>query len=480
MRVNKVILLSVFLLVIFSVLATSSLAESDIEITVKNNHIAFSERAQFNLKITNNADEKQRYSIYSLQSGQGWNVDPFPLKDKIIELYPGKSYTTIIQAQAFDDGLQPGIYYVQISIASDLGETYTESLKVYLSPEKPIDYLPAIKATIDMNDKISPKDGVSIKLFLENRNPLDLTGLVVKIQSDMPEFIKEATIDLPPLEKKTIEFSINPNQFQQPKEYIIFFVFEHNGEVAKIIDQKIEILSLQPEFKKEVNENSKLFRYYNELIVTNDGNVKNTQKVLYPISLWKVLFTTSEGKSEKIEGERYLVWEQSISPNESVTLNFTTNYRVVIYILAILLIFAGFYFYVQSPLSISKSAMTTKTEHNEGALSEIKVTLEVKNRTKRNIKGIDIIDQVPGIANVEKSLELGTLRPKEIKHSKKGTKVIWSLVELDAHEHRIITYKVRAKLNIVGTFSLPRATVEYARKRGKKGKAYSNVFNIST
>ena len=34
----------------------------------------------------------------------------------------------------------------------------------------------------------------------------------------------------------------------------------------------------QPEFKKEVNENSKLFRYYNELIVTNDGNVKNTQK----------------------------------------------------------------------------------------------------------------------------------------------------------------------------------------------------------
>ena len=81
---------------------------------------------------------------------------------------------------------------------------------------------------------------------------------------------------------------------------------------------------------------------------------------------------------------------------------------------------------------------------------------------------------------MERGLELGTLKPIEVKHTKKGTKVIWSLAELDAHEHRLITYKIKAKLNILGTFSLPRATAEYAVRGKHRRKGYSNVFRIST
>jgi len=127
---------------------------------------------------------------------------------------------------------------------------------------------------------------------------------------------------------------------------------------------------------------------------------------------------------------------------------------------------------------VTKEAQTTKG--GEESLSQIKVTLEVKNKTKKPLKNVTITDKVPGIANVENSLELGTLRPKEVKHTKKGTKVVWNLAELDANEHRLITYKVKAKLNIVGTFSLPRAEVEYAIRGKKKGKAYSNIFRLSS
>ena len=60
-----------------------------------------------------------------------------------------------------------------------------------------------------------------------------------------------------------------------------------------------------------------------------------------------------------------------------------------------------------------------------------------------------------------------------------GTKVTWSLAELDSHEQRLISYKIKAKLNILGTFSLPRATVEFKRKKGSRlSKAYSNVFRL--
>lgn len=465
---------AVVLLFLFSAMAW---ADSGVVLTTIKNEVSVGGQAKFSLKITNTAEEKQRYTVYSFQSGQGWNVDPSPLSDKIIEIYPGKSYTTTIIAQPLED-FSPGIYYVHITIESDTGERHNKALKIYLSPEKPIDYLPSIRAALDMDEKINPKEPVSVKLFLENRNPLDLADLKIKIQSDMPEFTKEVSVNLPPLEKKTVEFTINPNPYQQPKKYTLFFVFEHLGEVAKVMEKKIEIVSLLPPFIMEVEEEAVYFKIFKQLTIRNDGNVLNTQDVKLPTSFVESLFTSSDGKVKKIDGQRYLVWEVSLSPNESSIINLIVNYRILFYILAILIIFAGFYFYVQSSIAVNKSATTTKSD-DEGALSEIKITLEVKNKSKRPIKDVMITDIVPGIANVEKGLELGTLKPKEVKHTKRGTKVIWSLAELDTHEQRLITYKVKAKLNIVGMFSLPRAVVEYARKgRRKRKKAYSNVFRL--
>ncbi|MBS3140465.1 hypothetical protein J4479_05690 [Candidatus Woesearchaeota archaeon] len=70
------------------------------------------------------------------------------------------------------------------------------------------------------------------------------------------------------------------------------------------------------------------------------------------------------------------------------------------------------------------------------------------------------------------------MKPKEIRHTKQGTKVIWSLPEFEVQEHRLITYNIRAKLNILGSFKLPRAEAHYGKRSGKKGKAYSNFLTL--
>ena len=453
-----------------------ALADSTISLNVVDNEITPREEASFDVEVTNNADEAQRYSIYSLENGKDWNVDPTPLKDKIFALAPGQTKKIRMEARPLGI-LPPKIYYLRFSIESDLGEKYERSLKVYLATDQPRDYLPTLTATIDMDEKIDSTKPVSIKLFLENRNPLNLTNLNIKIQSDIPEFNKEVTIDLPPVGDKTIEFAVVPNVFQQPKDYTLFFVFSRNGDVVKIKEQKIEIVSLVPEFSKEIVEEDVFLKVFSEMVVTNDGNVKNTQKVRVPVSIWTALFSTGT-VSEVGDGQRYLVWELELGPNESVTLNYITNYRWLIYILAIILLFAGFYWHVQSPIKIIKSATTAKS--GAETLSEIKVTLDVKNDSRKTLKDVVIVDIVPGIANVQGGLELGTLKPHEIKHGKKLTKVIWNLAELDVHEHRLITYKIKAKLNIVGTFSLPRATVTFKKRGRKRDKAFSNVFKIST
>lgn len=475
MQCIRFLLASVVLLVVLSLV---SIADSDVGVTSIDNEITTIEQASFSLKITNNANQVQRYSIFSLQSGLGWNVDPYPLKDKIIELKPGASYTTTIKANVIEkEKLNPGIYFVEITIQSDLGETYTKSLKIYLSPEKPIDYLPSIKATLDIDEKIDPREPVSIKLFLENKNPLDLTGLKIRIQSDIPEFTKEVDVELPPLEKKTVEFSIMPNPTQQPKEYMLFFIFENKGEIVKVIDRKFEIITLLPEFEVNVTEEKSFLKVLRTIKVRNGGNVLNTQTVKLPLSFGEYFFTTSTG-SKPAEQGRALTWEITLGPDETKTMQALTNYRLLLYLAIVALILLGFYLYIKSPISVRK--MATAIKSGDGALSEIKITLEVKNLSRKAIHDISVTDTVPGIADIEKSLELGTLKPKEIKHTKNGTKVIWSLAELDAHEHRMITYKLKARLNILGTVSLPRATVQFKSKGKRSRKAYSNIFRLSS
>lgn len=473
MRWLKLLIIVGLLVSLFSFAA---LATSGIDVTPVNNKITPDEVAKFELKVTNFEQKTQRYTIYSLQSGMGWTVDPFPLRDKIIELAPGDSHVVTMHVRPLEQ-FPPGIYTVSVSIESDLGEQYQRVLKMYMHSEKQAEYSPSIVATIDMDDKISPKTPVSVKVFLENRNPLNITDMQINLQSDIPEFTKRVAVDLPPLEKKTVEFTVVPNEFQQPKTYTLFFVFERQGQTIKVIQKDIEIMTLLPPFSTEISEDKYFLKTYASVIVKNDGNTRNTQQVRVPASIWKTLFTSSEDSMVVVEDDqRYLAWEITLGSNEAATLGYVTNYRLLLYLLLGLIVLGLFYWSVRSPIHVRKKAVAKKG--TEGTLSEVKVTLELRNISKKLLKNIEITDMVPGIANVERSLELGTLKPQEIRQLKKGTKIIWKLAELDVKEHRLITYKIKAKLNIVGTLSFPRATITY-KKRKKHGKVYSNVFRLS-
>ncbi len=465
--------LFVVLLAALPLLAAES---SSVSVVPLVNEITTAEQASYKLVIKNTAEQRQRFSIYSFQSSQGWSVDPSPFKDKIIELGAGKEHTTTIIVKPLEE-FPSGIYDIQLTIESDLGEKTIKSLRLYLSPDKPLDYLPSIKVTVDMDEKVNPQEPVSIKLFLENRNPLDLSGLTVKLQSEIPEFTKEVMIDLPPLEKRTVEFAVTPNPYQQPKEYSLFFIFERNGQLAKVIEQRVEVLTLIPPFAASVKENAVVLKSFREVHIINDGNTINTQDVAVPVSAWQALLLSSDGQVERRDGQYYVIWPLSLAPGEEAVRNFVVNYRIPWYVLIVALLLAIFYLLVRSPVQITKKAVTTKGEE-EGSLSQIKVTLELRNVSKHPLHQVEVIDMVPPIANVEKSLELGTLKPKEVKHTHKGTKVIWSMAELDAQEHRLITYNIKAKLNILGMFSLPRVVVEYQKGKGRKRKAYSNIFRL--
>ncbi|MBI4151798.1 hypothetical protein HY496_02405 [Candidatus Woesearchaeota archaeon] len=461
-----------FLLLIplFSAAGTAS-----VSVTAEKDHIRPSETAIFRLAIKNTANFEQTYKLISYD--RDWNVDFSPASDRQVSLGPGQSHTIMVKVSVSPAAvLLPNSYAPILIVNSNSGEEKVE-LPITLWPETPQDYLPVVKVSIDMNDKIVPLNPVSIKLFLENKNPLNLANLTVRLQSEMPEFNQELTVDLPPRGKKTVEFSVIPSEIQQPKEYTLVFVLEKEGQVVKGFNRNVEVIPVVSDFAVSVRQETIFLKHFYELSFTNKGNVLNTQEVKYPTTLWASLFTQGEGRTIVEEKQRYLAWQLTLAPGETATVSFVVNFRLLFYLLVFVLIVGLLYWKVRSPVALTKKAATTLHE-GEGALSEIKITLELENRSSTPLKEVTVTDIVPAIVNVERSLDLGTLRPKEITHTKHGTKVTWSLVELDAHEHRIITYKVRAKLNILGTFSLPRAVVEYGKGKRRKGKAYSNVFKL--
>lgn len=458
-----------FILVLF-LLVASTLADSQITLEPIKNSITLTETASFKLSIINSAKETQRYSLFSFV--QGWDIEPSPLKDKVIEIEPGQNKSTTIKARPLE-AFNPGLYNLALNIESDLGEKYSQTLTLYVSPEKGLDYLPSIKVIPDFNKKINPQEPQTIKLLLENKNPLNIPELLIKLQSDLPEFNKELPVSLSPLEKKTVEFTLSPNPYQKPGQYFLFFTFEKDGEAVKVLPQPIEILALTPPFQTELTEEKAFLKTTQTLLVHNTGNVKNTQSVTLPTAFWKNLFTETSAQSLKKEGQRFLSWEITLSPDETLLLTAIQNYRYPLYFLIFLLLFLALCLYLRSPLSLHKTALSTQ---KDATLSALKVTLHLKNLTKKPLKNVEVIDLIPGIADIEKSLELGTLKPQEIKHTKKGTMVKWRLPEIEPKEDRLISYNIKSKLRIVGALRLPRAKVVY----GKNKTAYSNLFKISS
>ena len=137
-----------------------------------------------------------------------------------------------------------------------------------------------------------------------------------------------------------------------------------------------------------------------------------------------------------------------------------------------------FYFSYRSSIVIRKIA--SNIEKLEGGISELKIVINIKNRGNKPLRDITIIDKIPNIADVEKELYIGTLQPvKILKHENKGSIVKWIIDDLGAGEERVISYRIKSRLSILGDFNLPSTSVRF-KFRGKDKLSKSNLLTISS
>ena len=126
-----------------------------------------------------------------------------------------------------------------------------------------------------------------------------------------------------------------------------------------------------------------------------------------------------------------------------------------------------------APLFMIKEA--SNIVKSEGGITEMTVILHVRNRSNSKISGIEVSDYIPSLVGIGSDVPIGSLQPaKVLRHEKKGTTIVkWTLDALNVSEERVLSYRIKSKLPILGSFSLPAAKATF----GQNNKTVTSTSN---
>jgi len=469
-----VLLFIAILLISVSVSARSF----DAQFEAVDSTITFGEMAKFNLEVRNDLNTEETFRVRTLSAPE-WEVKTDPLQNPIqFEVMPNKKREITLFVNPNPSYISNyGVY--DVSVLVEL-LSKKEQLKVPLrvnivSPEAGT-YVETVLATILMDDKIDPTKDIPIRIILNNQNIIEYPELVIKIESNLiKEEVKES---LGKREKKTISLTKNINPQTPPQEDTLVVKLIANNKTLDTKVKRIEIIG-NNELVKDENIKKSFLKTVEEITLKNIGNMEYREGMKIESSLIQMLFTSSKPKGKFIkEGEkRYLSIPVNLPPGGRTTIQITKNYITLLIIVILIAIIVGLYYLFRSPLTIQKKA--ANIAYKEGGVSELKVILNVINRSKNKLKGIEIIDKIPNIADLEKGLTIGTLHPTKIlKHERKGTIIKWFIEDLEAGDERVISYKIKSHLSILGEFNLT-PTIGKFKFKGKEIITHSNSLGIN-
>lgn len=468
--------------IILFLLSSAVNAAFDVEITAVNTDVSPSGQGIFEVKILN---KEPREDIFILSiSDISWSVLSEPLSDYFSGMKIGAhsiKKTTLRLSHAAD--LNFGAYKLALKIiSSKTPDSKTEYLTINLIPPTPVilDYLAAVSRIVEIPAKIDPRQEFEIKINLVNRNPKNITSMLIKIRTKNNLLSKDVRTELAPLGKQIIRESFKLDSLTPPQEDMLIVSLIVEGNVLQPeIEEKFEIVGYGELVEQESKTKKSFLKIVEETTYFNDGNINALKTIEIETSAFKKIFTKTWPKSFTItrEGKRYMAWQLSLEPQQSMTIKVQRSYRGLFLFCVLVIIIAVAYYVFRSPVSVKKEA--TVIGLREGGISEMRVLLHVKNRSKKAFEKITIIDRVPKIAELEKIFDAGTLHPTKIFQHKQGTVMKWEIDSLDKYEERMFSYRIKSKLSILGAFNLPTAIARFHDSKGKKFITKSNKARIS-
>ena len=466
----------IYMIIMFA-LVTFASASFSAEIISSDSLIQYGEIANYNINIKNNLDKPQSFRLVS--SPDGWNVYTSPLSDYTFTIPPNQEREIKLKVSPrYMFETRP--YNIQLRIRSlTLDETKNLNLLVQVYKPEEREYVPHVVPELFIPFEIDPRKTINLEIDLNNLNNRNISSLFLEISSNY--FYEKKEIQLKPMEKKSLNVKFEIDDLTSPDDDIVKLEVwaEHNQRTHRWERVSPFRIIGYSELIKEKIEDSSFLRSEIKINLKNDANIKESYEIPVKVGYFKSFFSSFEPRySYKLSSEegRFLVWNFELDAQEEASIHVKTNYiSLVIFILLIIAVIIAYYV-LRPPIKIKKEVSHVGT--SEGGISDIKVILFIKNRTSKVIEDISIIEKIPHLASIGKEFQIGTLMPSKVmQNPKKGTLVKWTLQTLEANEERIITYKIKSKLSILGGLTLPSTIVKFS-VRGKESKTKSNRLNL--
>lgn len=474
---RKSLLFAVMLLLFISIAVSIANADSfDANATPIDDRIVIDEFATFQLNIKNNLDQRDEYRIYTLDFPI-WDVRTEPIVNPItLELKPGEegNVELVVDPLKIKD---IGTYQVNVNVKSKLTDkAVSVPLKVTILSIEPLigGYVPTVVTGVDIPEKIDPRKDIAITISLNNQNIIDYPDLVVKLDSNL---IKDAIkTQLGPKEDKTLELAASIDPLTPPQEdELVVAVFKGDRSIINPIVKKIEIIGYaQQELVSE--EKTFLIAKSRYKFISNDKEYGGAFRI--ETTLFDSIFSSIHPKARivKENGKRYFAWDVKLE-NNIMQATVTRNFIPLPFVIILIISLAISYYLFRSPLAIIKEA--SNLVKSEGGVSEIAIVLRVRNRSQDKIREIEVTELIPALVSIEREASIGSLQPNKVmRHEKKGTTIVkWAIDTLDASEERVLSYKIKSKLPILGSFSLPSAKAAF-KANNKSFTSTSNRLSI--
>lgn len=431
--------------------------------------ISLGETAVFTVTIENRAVSPRTLFIEPIQQYGKWRVEtPDPY---ILDLGAGKLATTIIRITPLAK-IKVGTYNQKIIIKSEDERVYQE----VILPVKIIPFENAIDTQIIMPNVVDPREGIVVKVMMENLYNYDFQNLDLKVYSDL--FEKTTKIDLMSDDKKIKEFQFSFQPSAIPGNYLVTAEVK-NKEAIIGRDTKVFTLTEYSDISEKTIKEEGLLSSAITVVKTNEGNTRAVGKIVFRLTPFQKLFSSFNKEPTSVtkdKAEYVYEWDFVLEAQEEYSVTVTTNYIILFLTIIILIVFIALAYRILSrKITITKRVM--QISKTKDGISGMKILLHVKNKSGFTFKKLRIIDYLPKL--VAPSKDFGTIKPTNVQRSPSGSiRVIWDINRLERGEERIISYKIRSKLSIIGRFSLPSAVVEYRNKRGRLIRIHSNKLTL--
>ncbi|MBI2574499.1 hypothetical protein HYV82_01290 [Candidatus Woesearchaeota archaeon] len=467
---------------LFVFLASISLASADSSFTVEVkpviDTVLSGEQAIYELIITNGQLQDDTFRIRAPEIF--WSVQSKPLYHYFggVDIKRKSSQTVTLLINPIKP-LPAGQYMVELDIESlntEIVDKKYVAINIKPSTVAFREYSAAVTKKVDMPQKIDPRQKITATIELTNKNPKNIDRLLITAESSLLK--AGITTSLAPLEKKTVsqEFAISPITPPQKGTLTWRFSFD-NSTLEPDINQGFEIIGYSELKEEKLPSQSSFLKTVEETRYFNDGNTVAYKTMEKRTNILRRLFTGTEPKAAVVsrpEGS-YLMWDLAVKPQQTETVRIVESYRSLFALFVVSVLLAVLYYVFRSPVAIRKEAAVISLE--EEGISDMKVVLHVRNRGSKGYDRLIIADKVPVIASIEKETGLGTLKPAKVTGTKHGTIIKWELEHLERHEERVLSYRIKSKLSILGTFSLPACRAKFYDE-GKERKTSSNAVRV--